>query len=341
MIFDVISGGLKHFVLGDINIHLTKVLLQSLLIVMGTQAVQVPWLSRPKPEHVSSDGITEWDACAYWLHNIPREGNVGSILRKHELEHDNRYEGGSWAYWFEIASFLGLIHFVFYRFESPIDYLELLDQIFSFLVHAEAVLRHAVTEHHWNITVSQSLSVIAILLQSFSNEIEKFAARLSFSDSDAISFHSFLLKVNITGWEYRCLSSLRMCVDMVFCIAIDSKAEKWEVQNLLHLRTASISCATWAKEFYLFTPLDYVVLIQSLFDLLERKMRIKRNGLIRTMYSEQGRKASFLFFQDDEVVWIHCKLRRTLEATLTEYPKSWASHRSMSCKHHHLSLLIF
>ena len=56
---------------------------------MAAQAVEVPGLARPQPEVVAGDGVGESDTGGDWLHDVPREGDIGPVLGEGELDGDN------------------------------------------------------------------------------------------------------------------------------------------------------------------------------------------------------------------------------------------------------------
>ena len=69
-----------------------------------------------------------------------------------------------------MARLLGLLDLVLKRFQHFIDQIKLLDQTFPLRVDAEAVLCHAVAEHHRDLLMSVRL--LLTVLQSLRNEVK-------------------------------------------------------------------------------------------------------------------------------------------------------------------------
>ena len=57
-----------------------KTLVHFSFIEVVSKAVDVPGLTDDQPEEIARNGITQSDTGSDGLHNIPREGNVGTIL---------------------------------------------------------------------------------------------------------------------------------------------------------------------------------------------------------------------------------------------------------------------
>ena len=59
---------------------------------MATETIEVPRLATVHPEEVPGNHVSEANAGHDWLHDIPGEEDVGSVLGKRELKQNGRCE---------------------------------------------------------------------------------------------------------------------------------------------------------------------------------------------------------------------------------------------------------
>ena len=99
-----------------------------------SQSVNVPGLSRPQPKVVSSNRVGERDTGSNGLNNVPREGNVSSVLEKCKLKSNRGEKPKGHSRGGKVGLLLAIGDFLFNREKGLFDILQFCEELVTFHV---------------------------------------------------------------------------------------------------------------------------------------------------------------------------------------------------------------
>ena len=77
---NLLLGGLEILEVSPVEVELLQPSSHFTLVEVGSPTVQIPGPTNEDPEEITGDGVGEGHACCDWLHDIPGEGDVGTVL---------------------------------------------------------------------------------------------------------------------------------------------------------------------------------------------------------------------------------------------------------------------